>query len=415
MKVPDLAQVTGNEEKSKKPGNVDLGKVRKKKKQAKHLAQLIAILIIAILVAVVWINADTIFEPLRGIASKIDNKTTLKVGFPVELTGSGDYSIMRFGNNFSLLTDTYLYTYDTSGAQLYALKHGYSHPEQTTSEKRIMLFDKSGNNFAVYSKSSLMYQNSVEDKIVYSSIGNDGLAAVVTDSKRYSNVLYVYDDGGNWKYTKKFADENVIQVSMVGDGNHLVVATLSAQHGDIITNFYKFSITSTEDCVWKRTIRSGSLPCGMYADNDNVVAVCDNCVVSIDCRSGELNASYPYSGQLKNLYVCGDTTLVHYNDISANRNVLTAFSNKAEPTAQVNVSAAASCVYSDADGIYVLDGAKLKVFDTDLINENDIHVTDDDYTSFVKIGNDVIMLGYDTVNMVSVDAVKKDQGQDQDA
>ena len=237
MKVPDLAQVTGNEEKSKKPGNVDLGKVRKKKKQAKHLAQLIAILIIAILVAVVWINADTIFEPLRGIASKIDNKTTLKVGFPVELTGSGDYSIMRFGNNFSLLTDTYLYTYDTSGAQLYALKHGYSHPEQTTSEKRIMLFDKSGNNFAVYSKSSLMYQNSVEDKIVYSSIGNDGLAAVVTDSKRYSNVLYVYDDGGNWKYTKKFADENVIQVSMVGDGNHLVVATLSAQHGDIITNF----------------------------------------------------------------------------------------------------------------------------------------------------------------------------------
>ena len=410
MKVPDLAKATGSEEKSKKPKNVDLGKVRKKKKQSKHLVQLIAALVVLILIAVVWINADTIFEPLRGIASKIETKTTFTEGYPIELTGSGNYSIMRFGSNFSLLNDTYLYTYSTTGAQLYALKHGYSHPEQATSEKRIMLFDKTGNNFSVYSKSSLIYQNSVDDRIVYSTIGNDGLAAVVTDSKRYSNVLYIYDDGGNWKYTKKFADENVIKVCSVGDGNHIVVATLSASHGDIITNFYKYSITSTEDCVWKCTVRSGSLPCGMFADNDNVIAICDNSVISIDCRNGSLNNSYAYSGQLKHLYINGDIALLQYNDISANRNVLTVFNNKAEATAQVNVSASASCVYSDASGIYVLDGAKLKVFDIDLINENDIHVTDDDYTDFVKIGDDIIMLGYETVNCVNIaDAENKNE------
>lgn len=412
MKVPDLAQATGNEEKSKKPKNVDLGKYRKKKKHGKHLAQLIAILVAVILIAIVWINADTIFEPLRGIASKIETKTTLTVGYPIELTGSGSYSIMRFGSNFSLLNDTYLYTYDTNGAQLYALKHGYSHPEQATSEKRILLFDKSGNNFAVYSKSSLIYQNSVDDKIVYASIGNDGLSAVVTDSKRYSNVLYVYDDGGNWKYTKKFADENVIKVCSVGDGKHIVVATLSAKHGDIITNFYKYSILSTDDCIWKCSVRSGSLPCGMFADSDTVLTVCDNSVISVDCRTGELIGSYPYSGQLKNFYINGDIVLLQYNDISANRNVLTVFNNNAEATAQVNVSAGASCVYSDANGIYVLDGAKFKVFDIDLINENIIPVTDDDYTSFVKIGDDIVMLGYETVNRVSVaDAEDKNKEQ----
>ena len=409
MKVPDLAQATGKTEKSQKPKNVDLGKVRKKNKHSKHLVQLIIILVVITLIAVVWINADTIFEPLRGIASKIETKTTLSVGYPIELTGSGNNSIMRFGSNFSLLNDTYLYTYDSSGAQLYALKHGYSHPQQATSEKRIMLFDKAGTNFSVYSKSSLIYQNSVEDKIVYSSIGNDGLAAIVTESKRYSNVLYIYDDGGNWKYTKKFADENVMSVCSVGDGNHIVVATLSASHGDIITNFYKFSIFSTENHIWKCTLRSGSLPCGMFADNDNVIAVCDNSVISIDSRSGELNNSYAYSGQLRHFYINGDIALLQYNDISANRNVLTVFNNKAEATAQTIVSAAASCVYSDADGIYVLDGARLKVFDTGLINENVIHVTDDDYTDFVKIGNDVIMLGYETVNSVSVaDAESKE-------
>lgn len=404
MKVLDLAEATGNEEGSKKPKNVDLGKYRKKKKRSKHLMHLIVILIAVAAFALVWINADKIFEPLRGIASKIDNKTSYDVGFPIELAGSGGYSLMKFGNSFSLLTDTYLYAYDTTGAQLYALKHGYSHPEQATSEKRVLLFDKAGTNFAVYSKSSLIYQKSVDDKIVYTSVGDDGIAAVVTESDRYSNILYIYDDGGNWKYTKKFADENVMQVCSVGDGEHIIVSTISSSRGEIMTNFYKFSIKTTDSAIWKQSVSSGSLPCGMYADRDNVIAVCDNTVISVNCRNGELNGSYPYSGQLRHFYIDGSGAVVQYNDISANRNVVVVFNSSAEAVALTNVTASASCVYSDQNGIYVLDGAKLKMFDSQLINETFIPVTDDDYSSFVKIGNSFIMLGYDTVN--SYEAVR---------
>ena len=376
MKVPDLAEATGSSENSKKPKNVDLGKYRKKKKQSKHLLHLTVILLAVTAFALIWVNADTIFEPFRGIASRIETKTSYDIGFPIELPGSSEYSLMKFGDTFSLLTDTYLYAYDTSGEQLYALKHGYSHPEQTASEKRVLLFDKSAYSFAVYSKASLMYKHELDDKIVSASIGNDGLAAVVTESKRYSNVLYVYDDGGNWKYTKKFADENVMQVCSVGDGEHIIVSTISSAHGDIIANYYRYSIKTTEGHDWKYSLTSNSLPCGMYADKDNVLSVCDNAVISLSQTDGTLNDSTPYNGTLRHFFMNSGNIVLQYNDISANRNVLLIFDENASSAAMANVSASASCVYADKDGVYVLDGARLRIYDSGLITENDISATD---------------------------------------
>ena len=408
MKIPDTSEIHEKEE-AKRSKNIDLGKIvrkdeekKKQKKKSKHLLRLIVILLGVIAFALVWLNADTIFEPLRGIASRIETKTSYNIGFPIELPGSSDYSMLRFGDCFSLLTDTYLYAYDTTGAQLYALKHGYSKPEQATNDKRVLLYDKSGFSFSVYSKSSLMYKKELEDKIVSAYIGNDGLSAVITQSERYSNVLYIYDDNGNWKYTKKFADENVMQVCPVGDGDHIIISTISSTRGDVTTNIYRYSTRSTGTYDWKYSFTGNSLPVGMYADRDHVITVCDNIIVSLDTGNGNLNGSTDYTGTLRHYSISADCALVQYNDMSSNRNVLLVTNANGESTSMTTVTAGAAQLYSDSSGIYVLDGAKMKIFDHGLINENDISVTDDDYISFVKIGNNVYMLGYDTINTVSV-------------
>ncbi|MBQ3842089.1 MAG: hypothetical protein II820_05320 [Ruminiclostridium sp.] len=402
MKVPDLAEATGSEKTAQKPKNIDLRKYRKKKKHGTALLKLIVFVLAVIAVIFVWLNASTIFEPLRGIASKVETKTTDDAGFPIELPGSSEYSIMRFGDYFSLLTDTYLYAYDTSGAQNYALKHGYSHPEQATSEKRILLYDKLAYNFALYSKTSLIYQKAVDDKIVYASIGDDGLAAVVTQSKRYANILYIYDDGGNWLYTKKFADENVMQVCSTGDGEHIAVSTVSASKGDILTSFYLFSVRSADAPLWKYTLRTESLPCGMYADKNNVIAACDNCVLSIDTATGEQAGLYGYTGTLKNFFIGNDHILVHYTDISTNKSILLELDTNASAISLSYVSANASCVYCDASGIYVLEGSRVKIYEEGLIGERYIQTPDDDYSDFIKISGNLYMLGYETLGKTNV-------------
>ncbi len=401
MKVPDLPEVVKSTS-VKKHKNVDLGKLKKNKKRITGILKFAVVILAAAALLFVWLNAETIFEPFRGIASKIETKTSYNIGFPIELPGSSDYSLKRFGDCFSLLTDTYLYAYNTSGEQLYALKHGYSNAEQTTNNKRILLFDKAGYSFAIYNKTSLIYEKQVDEKIIYTSIGEDGLAAVVTESARYSNILHIYDDGGNWKYTKKFADENVMQVCSSGDGEHIIISTLSASNGDIVTNIYKFSIKDAQGYIWKYSVRSNSLPCGMYADKDNVTLICDNSVIALNCEDGTLKGNYLFSGKLRHFYTDGKNTLLQYTDISSNRNVLLSLDENVEGTALVNVTVNASCVYADEDGIYVLDGTKIKVYDTDLMNERDIPTPDDDFSSFVKIRNSVFLLGYGTLDTTEI-------------
>ena len=388
----------------KKTGNVNLTKYRNKKKHTKNLVKLVLVLLGVIAFLIVWYNADTIFEPLRGIASKIDNKTSYAVGFPVTLPGSTEYSFKESGDIFSLLTDTYLYTYKNTGEQIYALKHGYSKPEQITNEKRILLFDKSAYNFALYSKTSLIYTKTLEDKIVYANIGDGDMAAIVTDSSRYSNVLYIYDGGGNWKYTKKFADENVMQVAFTGDGSHIVVSTISVDSGEIVTNYYKYSIKSTEGPLWSYSFKGNSLPCGLYADGNNVISVCDNMVISLNSRDGSYINSYSYNGTLKHFDISADYCSIQYNESSTNKNNLTVLNSMCEYSGSITVTVNTQKIINSESSVYILDGIHLKKFDISTGIWSELALFTEDYTDFVKIGTDIMLLGYDTVNKITFDS-----------
>ncbi|MBP5605249.1 MAG: hypothetical protein J6X60_06870, partial [Ruminiclostridium sp.] len=110
MKVPDLPEVVKTTS-VKKHKNVDLGKLKKNNKRITGILKFAVVILAAAALLFVWLNAETIFEPFRGIASKIETKTSYNIGFPIELPGSSDYSLKRFGDCFSLLTDTYLYAY----------------------------------------------------------------------------------------------------------------------------------------------------------------------------------------------------------------------------------------------------------------------------------------------------------------
>ena len=88
----------------------DLVEYRKKRKQKKAVTKLIVVLVLFISVWVIAANFSTIVEPLRGIASKIDTKTSEEVGFPIKLTGSASYSLTALGTVF-LCLPIHIYTH----------------------------------------------------------------------------------------------------------------------------------------------------------------------------------------------------------------------------------------------------------------------------------------------------------------
>ncbi len=386
----------GKKETTAKKAN--LTQLRKNAKTRKNLLRLLVVLIFVCIFAAIWLNAGTIFEPLRGIASKIETRTSTAVGFPVSLPGSAGYSFEEFGENFSLLTDTYLYTYKTTGEQIYALRHGYSNPAQVTTDRRILLYDKAAYSFALYNKTSLIYEKTVEDKILFGTLSGNDMAAIVTNSPRYSNILYVYDSGGNWKYTKKFADENVINVAFSDDNEHIIVSTISVDSGEIVTNLYKYSTRSDDSHKWKYSFRSNSLPCGLYADFYKVICICDNTAVMLNCTNGELIGEYSFGGNLRDFEITPDFTAIYYNDASTNRNTIVSLDGSMEPVAVVNAGANAQQILLDNDTVYVLDGMQVKILKGTLLEADAPLTLSEDYSDFIKIADSIYLLGYDTVN-----------------
>lgn len=375
---------------------VNLTKYRKKKSRTKRLLKLSLFLVCAAAFLYVWFNADRIFEPLRGIASKIETRTSNEIGFPITLPGSAGYSFERFGENFSLLTDTYLYAYETTGRQIYALRHRYSNPSQATSSRRILLYDKAAYSFAVYNKTSLIFEQTVDDKIVYGFIAENDMTAIVTNSPRYSNIIYVYDSGGNWKYTRKLADENVMQVGFAGN-DHLIVSTVSVDSGEIVMNYYCFSIRSAEGYEWKYSFKGNTISFGMYVDSDKVISVCDNRVLSLGASDGELLGEYRFEGELRDFEITANRTAIYYNDVSSNRNLVTVLNGDLSPADTYSVTSAVQRLILDGSRLYVLDGTKLKIFGEDLTEEQRTVALSEDYTDFIKIDGSVYLLGYDAV------------------
>ena len=401
MKIPEEIKQKKAAQPQKKETTaktVNLTKYRKNKDRKKNLPKLILTGILVIAFAYVWINADRIFEPLRGIASKIETRTSTTVGFPIDLPGSAGYSFEPFGENFSLLTDTYLYTYETTGKQIYALRHGYSNPAQLTSDRRILLYDKASYAFALYNKTSLIYEKTLDDKIIGGALGDNDMVAIITNSSRYSNVLHVYDSGGNWKYTKKFADENIMQVSFANDSEHIIVSTISVDSGEIVTNYYRYSIRSTEGSDWHYSFRGNSLPCGLFTDGRTVISVCDNKVLAIDYSNGELRGEYSFNGTLRDFALSSEYSALYYNDVSTNRNTIITLDSSAQPISAVNAGSNAVKVLLNEEKVYVLDGTQIKIFGSSLLETDSVIPLTEDFSDFIIISDSVYLLGYDTVN-----------------
>lgn len=386
------------EKTDQKKSPADLTEYRKKRKQKRALTKLIIIGLIIAAVLIIAANFSSIIEPLRGIASRIETKTSEDVGFPIKLPGSASYSFDSFGNSFLLLTDTYLYTFNMSGGQNYALRHGYSNPIQCSNSKRILLYDKDYNDFSLYSNTSLMYNQTLEEKIVFASLGSGGDAAVVTNSDRYSNIIYIYDEDGEWRYTRKLVDENVMNVQFSSEERYIYVSTIGVENGDVYSAVYKYDTTDESEELWSYKRNSSGIPMKMYVKNGRVYMVYDNCTLALNEADGSLIGEMPVSGTIQCCDFSGSCNSFIYLDSSTNKKVLTILDNDMSFLASKVVNPNINRIIEDDNNVYIIESGKIYGYDSnaEVIIEKQLN---DDYVSFIKIDNSVLLLGYNSVDI----------------
>ena len=379
----------------------DIEEYRKKVKQRKLLVKLIVILALILGFFILLLNLSDIMDSLKGIASKIDTKTSNDVGYPIKLSGSASYAFEDFGENFSLLSDTYLYTYNLDGGQNYALKHSYSKPVHCANSKRILLYDKDYNDFSLYSKTRLIYKGSVEEKIVFGTISNKETVAIVTNSDKYSNNVYIYNGNGEWKYTRKFLNENVMNVGFSSDDRYIYVVTLGAENGDIYSTVYKYDTTNESDEVWSYRLTKASIPLKVMVKKNRVCIIYDNYAVSLNEADGSLQGEKEFQGTV----TCFDNSdsvigLIYY-DSSSNKDVLMSFDYDMKNIASSVVDPSVNKLITDGNTMYIIQSGKITGYNSEMKVTAEKQVSDD-CVSFVKIGSTFLLLGYNSIEMATL-------------
>ena len=365
-----------------------------KKKSKRRTVGLIIFGVVAIGLIVVIINWRAIFAPMRDMFLPVG-----KAGFPVNLPGSAAYDMGELGGNFYLLTDTYLYTYTGSGAEIKSVQHGFNRPASSSTDRRVLVYDKNGKDLKVFSKSEEIFSKTMDDAIVFSKMGSGDRSAVVTTSTRYSNYLYIFNAEGKQAFRWASPDEKIMGVCFSDNGKYIYVSVVGEKDGELNCSVLCFDITKEQGELWRASTGS-SVSYTLDFANDGIYTVTENGAYLFDKETGEVKAQNTFAKQVTGVCNSKEMRVVLFHDSASNGVTAVVYNEKLEPAASLSIGEADSI---DVEGqtLYVLREDKLLAFDRELI-ERKTYQLDNDYSDVMIMDGGAYLLGYNSVQRVNL-------------
>lgn len=376
----------------------DINKYREKKKRRKSTFKFVVFVAIVLVIILIVANWRTVFAPFEGMWLKRGEG-----GFPVSLPGSTQYYLGEMGEYFYLLTDTYLYTYNKDGAEIAGIQHQFQNPASVSNDRRIMVYDKNGRSFRMYSRSGEVYSNSVEDIIVFGQIGNVERSAIVTTSTRYSNYLCVFNAEGRQIFRWASPDEKIMGVCFGNGDNSVYVSVVGEKNGQLRGSIVKFDLTGnsgTEAEVWRTSIGE-AVTYSLELSSEGVYVVTGSGAMVLNERTGEITATGTFTMSINSIPDFDGLRAVIFRDSASNKKTAVTFDEALKPVNSVTPDDDIAACDVSGGRLYLLVGNRLTVYDRSL-RETASYELDDEYSNFKIINGCAYLLGYNTVQRMKL-------------
>ena len=127
-----------------------------------------------------------------------------------------------------------------TGTRLNSIQSGYARPALAVGKNRFVLYNRSGNELRVESRTQNLYTKTMESSITLCAMADNGTLAVVTEDPGSAARLRVYSSSMeqllSWSLT--IADGTPLRLAFSPDGRRLAVAAVTVNGGQMVTNFY---------------------------------------------------------------------------------------------------------------------------------------------------------------------------------
>ena len=193
--------------------------------------------------------------------------------------------------------------YSRSGKKLNSIQSGYARPALAAGKNRFVLYNRSGNELRVESRTQNLYTKQLENSIFLCAMADNGNLAVVTEDVSAMAELLIYNSNMeqvlSWSMSSN--DGTPLRMAFSPDGRKLAAAAVTAGGGQMMTNLYLVNLASGDPVSLAN--QSGVPQWLGWTSASTILAVYDSRAVLYNVGGGE-RAAYEFAGNtLKDLSV----------------------------------------------------------------------------------------------------------------
>ena len=185
--------------------------------------------------------------------------------------------------------------YSRSGKKLNSIQSGYARPALAAGKNRFVLYNRSGNELRVESRTQNLYTKQLENSIFLCAMADNGNLAVVTEDVSAMAELLIYNSNMeqvlSWSMSSN--DGTPLRMAFSPDGRKLAAAAVTAGGGQMMTNLYLVNLASGDPVSLAN--QSGVPQWLGWTSASTILAVYDSRAVLYNGGGGE-RAAYEFAG-----------------------------------------------------------------------------------------------------------------------
>ena len=255
-------------------------------------------LIVAVLTAVVLFTTGLVGSSVALVKDCVDTTRIALMpgpGWPQQTGVMEPTQVLPMTGGFVELGGDSCVVYSRTGTRLNSIQSGYGRPALAAGKTRFVLYNRSGNELRVESRTQNLYTKKLENKIFLCAMSDNGTLAVVTDDVSSMAELLVYsptmEQQLRWNMTSN--DGTPLRMAFSPDSRRLAAAAVTAGGGQMQTNLYVVTLAQGDPV---NVVSQSGVPQWVgWLSGTTLLAVYDSRAILYNAAGGE-RARYEFGG-----------------------------------------------------------------------------------------------------------------------
>ena len=324
------------------------------------------IIIVAVLTILVLFATGAVGSSIARAKDLVDTAVITLApapGWPQQTGITDPDTVQQLSGAFVEMSGDSCAVYSMNGTRLNSIQSGYARPAIAAGKTRFVLYNRSGSELRVESRTQNLYTKTMDNTIYLCAVADAGQVAVVTDNADSAAALTVYNSSMQQQLVWNLTSEQGIPLRMAfsPDSRRLAAAAVTAAGGQLTTNLYALPLAQGDPVLLST---ENSVPQWMgWLSNGFLLVIYENRAVLYNTTGGSIGerASYDFGG----------STLVSVS--AENNGVALLLSNGQTSTAVLldgeltvgysgSVLSASQIIRAKNDGFYLLTDSTVERF-----------------------------------------------------